>query len=104
MGRSAGEGISYPLQYSWVSLVARETNETCSAEGSGWDQVSMSLAGVGEAGHVHHLGVKEPVSLRSSPWFPMGPHGWSQVTGKPEAQCLRCSNLHTQDPGRSQSA
>jgi len=21
-GRSAGEGISYPLQYSWVSLVA----------------------------------------------------------------------------------
>ena len=22
-GRSAGEGISYPLQYSWVSLVAQ---------------------------------------------------------------------------------
>ena len=23
MGRSAGEGISYPLQYSWASLVAQ---------------------------------------------------------------------------------
>ena len=23
MGRSAGEGIGYPLQYSWVSLVAQ---------------------------------------------------------------------------------
>ena len=23
LGRSAGEGISYPLQYSWVSLVAQ---------------------------------------------------------------------------------
>ena len=22
LGRSTGEGISYPLQYSWVSLVA----------------------------------------------------------------------------------
>ena len=24
-GRSAGEGIGYPLQYSWVSLVAQTT-------------------------------------------------------------------------------
>lgn len=56
----------------------------------------MSLAGAGEAGHIHHLAVEEPTSLRSSPW--------PQVTGKPEAQCLRCSSLHTQDPGRSQSA
>ena len=23
LGRSAGEGIGYPLQYSWVSLVAQ---------------------------------------------------------------------------------
>ena len=23
LGRSSGEGISYPLQYSWASLVAR---------------------------------------------------------------------------------
>ena len=23
LGRSAGEGISYPLQYSWTSLVAQ---------------------------------------------------------------------------------
>lgn len=64
----------------------------------------MSLAGAGEAGHIHHLAVEEPTSLRSSPRFPTGPPAWPQVTGKPEAQCLRCSRLHTQDPGRSQSA
>ena len=66
--------------------------------------MSMSLAGAGEAGHIHHLAVEEPTSLRSSPRFPTGPPAWPQVTGKPEAQCLRCSRLHTQDPGRSQSA
>ena len=25
LGRSTGEGIGYPLQYSWASLVARKT-------------------------------------------------------------------------------
>ena len=27
LGRSAGEGIDYPLQYSWVSLVAQLVND-----------------------------------------------------------------------------
>jgi len=31
-GRSAGEGIGYPLQYSWASLVAQLVKEsTCNA-------------------------------------------------------------------------
>ena len=32
MGRSAGEGIGYPLQYSWASLVAQDGEESaCNA-------------------------------------------------------------------------
>ena len=27
-GRSAGEGIGYPLQYSWASLVARKASHS----------------------------------------------------------------------------
>ena len=36
LGRSAGEGISYPLQYSWASLVAQPVKESaCNAEDPG---------------------------------------------------------------------
>ena len=41
LGRSAGEGIGYPLQYSWTSLVAQlvmnlsAVKETCSMPGLG---------------------------------------------------------------------
>ena len=28
-GRSAGEGLGYPLQYSWASLVAQLVKSTC---------------------------------------------------------------------------
>ena len=31
LGRSAGEGIGYPLQYSWASLVARLVKNVCNA-------------------------------------------------------------------------
>ena len=30
LGRSAGEGLGYPLQYSWVSLVAQMVKKICS--------------------------------------------------------------------------
>ena len=30
-GRSAGEGIDYPLQYSWASLVAQLVESACNA-------------------------------------------------------------------------
>ena len=42
LGRSAGEGIGYPLQYSWASLVAQRVKnppampETC-VRSLGWD-------------------------------------------------------------------
>ena len=36
-GRSAGEGIGYPLQYSWASLVAQLVNNP-SAMQETWDQ------------------------------------------------------------------
>ena len=29
LGRSAGEGIDYPLQYSWTSLVAQLVKNNC---------------------------------------------------------------------------
>ena len=43
LGRSAGEGIGYPLQYSWASLVAQlvknlpAMRETC-VQSLGWEE------------------------------------------------------------------
>ena len=65
-GRSAGEGISYPLQYSWASLVAQLAGKTssCSA-GETW---------------VRSLGWEDPLEKRAAthssilawriPWTP----------------------------------
>ena len=38
-GSSAGEGIGYPLQYSWASLVAQliDNESTCNAGSLGWE-------------------------------------------------------------------
>ena len=38
LGRSTGEGIGYPLQYSWASLVAQLVKESVCNEGDlGWE-------------------------------------------------------------------
>ena len=38
LGRSTGEGIGYPLQYSWASLVAQLVKESICNEGDlGWE-------------------------------------------------------------------
>ena len=42
LGRSAGEGIGYPLQYSWASLVAQlkknlPTMQQTSVQSLGWE-------------------------------------------------------------------
>ena len=42
LGRSAGEGIGYPLQYSWGSLVAQLVKNPCAmwetwVQSLGWD-------------------------------------------------------------------
>ena len=42
-GRSSGKGISYPLQYSWASLVAQLEESSCSARGLG------SIPGLGRS-------------------------------------------------------
>ena len=39
-GRSPGEGIGYPLQYSWVSLVAQSVNNLPAGRGT-WVQSSL---------------------------------------------------------------
>ena len=42
-GRSAGEGIGYPLQYSWASLVTQMVESTCNAGNLG------SIPGLGRS-------------------------------------------------------
>ena len=38
LGRSTGEGIGHPRQYSWASLVAQLIKEsTCDVGGLGWE-------------------------------------------------------------------
>jgi len=39
LGRSAGEGIGYPLQYSWASLVAQMVKNPCAM----WETQVQSL-------------------------------------------------------------
>jgi len=44
LGRSTGEGIGYPLQYSWASLVAQLVKDSaCNAENLG------SIPGLGRS-------------------------------------------------------
>jgi len=40
LGRSAGEGIGYPLQYSWVSLVAQQVKNLPAMQGT-WVQFPL---------------------------------------------------------------
>ena len=38
LGRSPGEGLGYPLQYSWASLVASDGKESaCNVGDLGWE-------------------------------------------------------------------
>ena len=47
MGRSPGEGIGYPLQYSWASLVAQMVkNLSAMQETLHWTFTSLHLTGV----------------------------------------------------------
>ena len=65
-GRSAGEGISYPVQYSWVSLVAQlvknppEIRETW-VRSLGWED-SLEK---GKASHSTILAWRIPGSVQS---------------------------------------
>ena len=61
LGRSAGEGIGYPLQYCWASLVAQLVNNLPAMRETlvpslGWDDLSEK----GEATHSSILAWRIP--------------------------------------------
>ena len=43
LGRSPGEGIGYPLQYSWASLVAQLVNNPPAMSGRDWGQEEKGM-------------------------------------------------------------
>ena len=51
-GRSPGEGIGYPLQYSWASLVAQMVKNPCNAQDLG---LILGLGRCPRAGHGNPL-------------------------------------------------
>ena len=55
LGRSAGEGIGYPLQYSWSSLVAQLV-KNLPVMGETWDQ-SLGLEDPLEKGKATHASI-----------------------------------------------
>ena len=72
LGRSPGEGIGYPLQYSWASLVAQMVKKLPAI----WETQVQSL------GQEYHL--EKGMATHSSvlAWrIPMdrGPGGWQSV-------------------------
>ena len=62
LGRSAGEGIGYPLQYSWASLVAQlvknppATRET-RVQPLGWERLPATVFWPGEFHGLYFHGV-----------------------------------------------
>ena len=51
-GRSAGEGLDYPFQYSWASLVAQLVkNPPANAGKAGWIPGSERSSGEGNGNH-----------------------------------------------------
>ena len=55
-GRSAGEGIGYPLQYSWASLVAQMVKESaCIAGDLDWEDPLKK----GMATQLQHSGLEK---------------------------------------------
>ena len=62
-GRSAGEGIGYPLQYSWASLVAQLVKEsTCNAGDLG------SIPGLGRSPGEGNGYPLQYSGLQNTPW------------------------------------
>ena len=58
-GRFTGEGISYPLQYSWVSLVAQLVkNPPAMQETWVWSLVWEDSPGVGKGYPLHYSGLE----------------------------------------------
>ena len=64
-GRSTGEGIGYPLQYSWVSLVAGKESD-CNVEDLGSIPGLGRPPGEGKGYPLQYSGLKN--SIDYSPW------------------------------------
>ena len=60
-GRSAGEGIGYPLQYSWASLVVQLVNNPPAMQET-WVQ-SLGWEDLLEKGKVTHSKVSESINF-----------------------------------------
>ena len=65
-GRSAGEGIGYPLQYSWASLVA-QLKKNLSAVQETWVR-SLGWEDILEKGKATHSSILAWRILWTSPW------------------------------------
>ena len=102
-GRSAGKGISYPLQYSWASLVAQLEESSCSARGLG------SIPGLGRSsGEVkgfplQYSGLENSMDciVHGVAWDHRARHKWATFTfplesNLPESRGLSCPQLQSQ--------
>ena len=63
LGRSAGEGIGYPLQYSWVSLVAQLVETCLHCERSGFSPWVEDTLEEGKATHSSILAWRIPWTI-----------------------------------------
>ena len=73
LGSSSGEGIGYPLQYSWASLMAQTVeNPTCNAENLGSIPGLGRFPGEGNGYALQCSGLENPHGQSSlvgySPW------------------------------------
>ena len=77
-GRSTGEGIGYPIQYSWASLVV---------------QLVKNLPAMQET-WVQSLGWEDPLEEGSTPVFPPGEfHGLYSLWGHKESDTIEPLSL-----------
>ena len=84
-GRSAGGGIGYPLQYSWVSLVAQ--------------LVKKSACNVGDLGSIPGLG-RSPGERKG---YPLQYSGLEEKEMATHSSILAWKSPWTQEPGGLQS-
>ena len=76
LGRSAGEGIGYPLQYSWASLVAQQVKKSsCNAEDLGSVPGLGRSPGEGKGYPLPYSGLESPMGRGA--W-------WARVHGVTE--------------------
>jgi len=69
LGRSAGEGIGYPLQYSWASLVAHLVNKSaCNAGRPEFDPWVGKIPGERKGYPLQYPGLENSMDYCISPW------------------------------------